>query len=92
MHLKFVNVVDAITLMIMSIIIPEYESYKQKPTIYALHGNGIPNEKIKISYRRPMTFKNLKSMLFEVIILFFVFINLSNINFKLFFSQLMIYL
>jgi len=65
---RLLNVHEAITLIILTLIYPE--KLENKPTVCGLNSNINACKEIEIDYNQPLTFAYLESILFKVILYF----------------------
>jgi len=84
MHVKFLKVFEAVTLIIQSITYPNIIKANNKPTICAL--TPYKFKMIDVDYELALSTKSLEKYLFKEVNYLFIFIKLYNINLNLFFS------
>lgn len=73
MHVKFLNVSEAIVLIILSLIYPNQSTYYE-PTLCNLFNQPGKNfKRIYINHEQPLTFNNLRHMLFNNVKVVFMY-------------------
>jgi len=86
MHVKFLKVCEAISLIVQSVIYPTHSITKNKPTIIALK-NGHKFRMVHVDCEVIWKTESLEYRLFGEVNYLFIFIKLYNINLLNYFSD-----